>query len=288
VGDAQVAPTPDGSGVYYSDEQRDRLFQLRYGPDGFTTEKIYREGVDGTGLLKPRGVVLSPDGRNLYVPSAERPDNHGGRIAVFKREPATNRLTFVSVFEGPVFNGRPPGDGPAPELTINDGDAYTNDPDVEIVLENVTDGPAFFGFEVSNDGGFGEGTVTYDVVDPGEPYPWTLATSGPERLPKTVYARVLDGVSANVITDEIVLDERPPAVDVARLVGKRRLRLRAHDRLSGVGRMQVTRHRRKPGRWRPYKGSARVPRGHGKVFVRVRDRAGNRSRWRRAAARRKR
>jgi 6-phosphogluconolactonase (cycloisomerase 2 family) len=298
VADDQVAVSPDGSAVWFADEFNDKLIQLSYGPSGFAVVKTFREGLDGQGLRKPRGVVISPDGLNVYVPSAEQAFDRGGRIAVFRRDPDTNRLTFVSLFEGPFFTGKPPDEENVPEVKINGGDEYTNDPDVELTVSHLDDFAAGFGFDVSNDGGFGDGTEHLDFDGTDDRYPWTLATSGPERLPKTVYVRVFGPVGkGGVITDEIVLDQRPPAVDAAVLLPRTaargakatraaRLRIRAHDRLSGVSRMQVTHNRRRPGRWRLFRRTATVPRGHGAVWVRVRDRATNHSRWRRAGRRR--
>jgi 6-phosphogluconolactonase (cycloisomerase 2 family) len=282
VADDHVLPTPDGTGIWVADQYGDRLLQYGYGPSGFTTVRAYREGVDGTGLRDPRGVVLSPDGRNVYVPSYED-STSTGRIAVFKRDESTNQLSFVSLLQGPAFDGRPPGSKP-PAVQINGGDQFTDDPDVELTVSNIDGAAGAFGFDVSNDGGFGTGTQHFDIVEDGERYPWTLATSGPERLAKTVYVRGFGMSGANVLTDDIVLDQRPPAVDAARVVAAH-VRVRAHDRISGLGRMQVTRHRASVRHWQRFKRSARVPRGHGTVWVRVRDRAGNRSRWRRAADR---
>jgi 6-phosphogluconolactonase (cycloisomerase 2 family) len=293
------AIAPDGKGMWVIDEGGDRVIQLAYGspgfgqPEAFTTVRSYREGVDASGLRAPRSVALSPDGRHVYVPSADQ-SYRLGRIAVFERDPSTNGLRFVSSFEGPPNDGAPPGERPSLAVTINGGDEYTNDPDVDFAIAGLNEESGQFGFQVSNDGGFGEGTVGFNVIDQGERYPWTLATSGPERLAKTVYVRVLgpDG-EGGVVSDDIVLDQRPPAVDAASVVsvsraGKRvrRVRIRAHDRLSGLGRMQVTRRRSRPGKWKRYSSTAALPKGHGQVFVRVRDRAGNRSRWRRAGVRR--
>jgi hypothetical protein len=46
--------------------------------------------------------------------------------------------------------------------------------------------------------------------------------------------------------------------------------------------MQIANRKGKPGQWKPFKAKPRF-RSHGpKVFVRVRDGAGNRSHWKRA------
>jgi hypothetical protein len=62
---------------------------------------------------------------------------------------------------------------------------------------------------LSNDGGFaGAQSVPVTLT-----IPWTLVSSGPERLPKTVYARFLGaGNDTANFTDDIILDETPPTV----------------------------------------------------------------------------
>jgi hypothetical protein len=125
-----------------------------------------------------------------------------------------------------------------------------------------------------------------------ETYPWTLVSTGPERLPKTIYVRFsgpcLD--PEQTYQDDIILDETPPRLVRARISkakapkkGRRRttVALRATDNASGLSKAQV--------RYR-YRGHMRIvavryrrrfvvagtPR---RVKVRVRDGAGNFSRW---------
>jgi 6-phosphogluconolactonase (cycloisomerase 2 family) len=278
--DAQVVATPDGSGVYVIDHWENRLYQLAATASGLTLVKTYRENADGQGIKDARGLSISPDGAFAYVGSGPVPTSlDAGRIAAFRRDPGTNLLAFASLFEGPFLDGRHPAEQKPPTVTINDGAPFTNDPRVVLTIRNLNSRNTF-SVRISNDGGFGAGTKTVDVEPTGR-YDWRLATSGPERLPKTVYVRAL-GFGENVdrvITDDIVLDERPPQL-VAVKARAARLRIRARDRLSGVGRMQVTRNRRRPGAWRKFRRSTTYRGGAGKVWVRVRDRAGNRSRWR--------
>jgi hypothetical protein len=118
-------------------------------------------------------------------------------------------------------------------------------------------------------------------------FPWTLQSTGPERLPKIVYVRGPGGFSG----DDIILDETAPVVTAVQVLpftaGKvaaarvrRRLRIAARDRTSGVARVQIAGNPRRPGRWFWYGNRVRYPVSGVRVFVRVRDRAGNRSRWR--------
>lgn len=101
---------------------------------------------------------------------------------------------------------------PLPGLTgisINNGEQYTNDPNVTVNLRWPI---GYDGYFMSNDGGFNGafGQAVEHTV------PWTLDSSGPERLPKTVYVkygRLEWEQPANVTyTDDIILDQTAPDV----------------------------------------------------------------------------
>jgi hypothetical protein len=170
-------------------------------------------------------------------------------------------------------------------VSINDGAQFTNDPDVELsaVWPRFEDT-----LTVSNDGGFAHAQTR--AVD--AKVAWRLESSGPERLPKTVYVRF--GDSTQTFQDDIILDETAPVVKdadltpesgAARFLAKTSpryvLTVKARDKLSGVARMQITRNKKHPGRWRRFHKHTTLRSGHA-VWVRVRDRAHNRSHWRRA------
>jgi 6-phosphogluconolactonase (cycloisomerase 2 family) len=278
LADGTLAIDPGGAVVYGTDWWANRLNQYDHGGDGIALRRSYYEGRDGQGINRPRSVVLSPDGRHLYLAAGSLGGGEAGTVSAFRRDPASGELSFASLYRGPVFDGRPHHlEGQPPRLLINGGDEYTNDPDVMLSVEDIDRGT--FALEVSNDGGFKKSERR--TIDETNAYPWTLASSGPERLPKTVYAR-LSGMSrfgGQPITDEIVLDERAPTIVFARQA-KRRLDLKARDDLSGVSHVQATRNPKRPGRWRRFAKSVSVPGGRGRIHVRVRDRANNRSRWR--------
>jgi hypothetical protein len=162
-------------------------------------------------------------------------------------------------------------------VSINGGAPYTNDPEVELTFAGL--GSRDREIRISNDGGFEPGETRPFAL--GQTYRWTLASTGPDRLPKTVYVRVV-GPGVETLTDEIVLDQAAPVVVSARRAGGK-LKVRVRDRLSGVSHVQVTRIRRRPGNWRTFKSTMGLPSGRGRIQVRARDRARNRSRW--AAAR---
>jgi hypothetical protein len=160
-------------------------------------------------------------------------------------------------------------------ITINHGARYTNDP-------HVTISPVWPRFatsvRLSGDGGFGDAQTEPVDVD----IPWTLESDGAERLPQTIYARFVGGESGlETYQDDIILDTRPPAVLSARLAS-RTLKLRAQDSVSGLARMQAGDGRHRTAAL-PYKRTLRVRKGYHPTKVRVRDRAGNWSRWHKVA-----
>lgn len=176
-------------------------------------------------------------------------------------------------------------------VTINAGAQFTNDPVVELSVippGGVTE------VRLSNDGGFL--TAAARVPAPNHRYAWTLQSSGPERLPKTVYVRFAGagGVSPVTFTDDVILDQTPPTIAEAKLSGagarsaavaaglhRYTLRLRASDKTSGVGKLQLaTTSKRRPGKLLAYAKKVTVRATRAPRWVRVRDRAGNFSRWR--------
>ena len=174
-------------------------------------------------------------------------------------------------------------------VTINGGDRFTNDPNV---LISPVWRPGETEVILSNDGGFGD-AVTAPLA---RNVPWRLDSSGPERLPKTLYARFSpDGTTYQ---DDIILDETPPGLILAAItavdprlskaaVRKRRyhLHVKARDRNAGVSRMQITTNRRHPGKKRRFRNRPTFVASTSKIYVRVRDRAGNWSRWKRCETR---
>jgi len=196
---------------------------------------------------------------------------------------------------GPVTPGpgAPGGPGDADQaMTINDGAQYTNDPDVTL---SVTVPSWANTLRVANDGGF-HPARTFPVKNRIR---WRLAESGPERLPKTVYLR-FDGQAPN-FTDDIILDQTKPTISSATVDGPGatatsaaaavataasngrtyRVRVRAKDATSGVSKVQFAlRSTRHPSAMRRFERVTRYNGLRAPKYLRVRDRAGNYSRWR--------
>lgn len=182
----------------------------------------------------------------------------------------------------------PPTTCPAPSgdvgVTIDNAALYTNSRDVGLT---ITPPPQTSSVRIANDGGFA-GADARGVQD--GPYPWVLSSSGPERLPKTVYVRFVSPCidPAQTFTDDVILDETAPVVTAASATPtfsagasrSYRLKIRARDGLSGVAQMQLRWKGHRAKRWIRYKRTT-IVHSSGAIWVRVRDRAHNVSRWRR-------
>jgi outer membrane protein assembly factor BamB len=185
----------------------------------------------------------------------------------------------------------PTNDGPAAPtppsgpvgVSINAGAQYTNDPAVQV---SVVWPRGVRTATLSNDGGFRSASV-FDVR---AVIRWGLATSGPERLPKTIYVR-FDG-GTQTFTDDIILDETPPVIAsattsapafAASAVARSRsyrVSIKASDKTSGVAKLQAAAKKSKPGAAVRYRSKATVRSAAAPRYVRVQDRAGNWSAWR--------
>ena len=133
-------------------------------------------------------------------------------------------------------------------VSIDEGDYATDSPDVQVDLVWPSTATQVL---ISNDGGFGApgGTMTLALA---AQVPWTLEQTGPDRLPKTVYVRFLGaGIDTQNFTDDIILDQAPPTLQSAQLLGgagagaaslaraksrkhSYRIRVHAQDKLVGV------------------------------------------------------
>lgn len=173
-------------------------------------------------------------------------------------------------------------------ISVNSGAQYTNDPKVKLLVKAP---PSATSILVSNDGGF-LAPAEFPVASSID---WTLDSSGPERLPKTVYARFMLGpIISETYTDDIILDQIPPVVQQATLapagasasgavhaaaLRKYVVKVKATDSNSGVGKVQVAANKRKPGKLLPYKATLKLLAATRPRFIRAQDRAGNFSPW---------
>lgn len=94
-----VAPSPDGRFIYVTAEDEHTLAVFRRDSGGqLTFLAVYKNAVNGIGGLgDARGVVVSPDGKQVYVAAAG--DN---AVTVFSRDTATGLLQLKQVYRDGV------------------------------------------------------------------------------------------------------------------------------------------------------------------------------------------
>src|SRR3954454_5626761 len=164
-------------------------------------------------------------------------------------------------------------------ISINSGAQYTRARKVKLLVKAPALASAVL---VSNDGGF----LVPQTFPVAASVPWTLDSSGPERLPKTVYVRFMLGpIISETYTDDIILDEIPPVVQQVGVAGaasagpavvqaakatKWIVKVKARDSNSGVSGVQVTANKRKPGKLLKYKRTLKVAAAKKPKFVRAR------------------
>lgn len=270
---AFLSAAPDGRSVFSGTAPHASLAQADVTDDGLSFTRHHREGENGiTGIDHPSSMAWSPDGRYAFV-TATREHKYGS-IASFRR--TQDGLDFAGAIGPRIDVAAPWGVWQRPAITVDDGAIYTNKRDVQVTVTNPN---VISSLRLSNSADFA-GSSLERLTATEQTYAWRLAGSGPEREVKRVYVRFtpLDGAPVEMF-DDVILDERPPEVQQARIQG-RRLLLKARDNRSGVKRLQVTTSRKKPGKVRSYKRSLPVGAATRLLHVRVIDGAGNTSKWR--------
>ena len=188
-------------------------------------------------------------------------------------------------------------------ISVNNAAEFTNKKQVTIFATGPSGSTQVI---ISNDGGFGS-SQTFSLTDSYAEIPWTLVASRDERLPKTVYARFVQrfGTQSSTNTDDIILDTTAPTmtgasgtstgpssdnvtvqgVRITAAKGAVRLTVRASDKNSGIGKVQVKGSSSgspvdvSTGSPKASSRTVKVNTTKKKLWVRVVDRAGNVSKW---------
>ncbi|MFM8871741.1 MAG: hypothetical protein ACKOFD_09215, partial [Actinomycetota bacterium] len=183
-------------------------------------------------------------------------------------------------------------------VSINEAAEFTNSRSVTVSVTGTTGSAQAI---LSNDGGFTD-SKTFSLTDGSAEIPWTLIASKDERLPKVVYVKFVSrlGSTSTPYQDDIILDttaptmtsatatsttSSPTAVTAAAARGGVRMTVRASDKNSGIGTVQV----KTSSRGRVTDVPTSNPRATSRIvrinttkktlWVRVVDRAGNVSKW---------
>ncbi len=295
--------SPDGASVYFATQTAPaRIAKITTATmtlDSPTLRLAAGENSVGTALIDPAGTfayfgTITSPAKVVKVQLADRPPSPSPSPS-----PSPGGGGGTTPDEGDV--DLDPVECPlAPEpptgplgISINSGDDYTNSVKVKIRLiwPSCADRVV-----LSNDGGF----EPAKVLEAQERVTWKLRSSGAERLPKIAYARYLaEGENASALSDpdkqtffdDIILDQTAPRIVSAVVVGRGsasasirlavyRLRVKASDRTSGLAAVQAAIAKSRPLASQKYATSLKVKAGSRPRWVRVRDGAGNWSRWR--------
>ena len=236
--------------------------------------------LDFPDLRKAGGTRVEGPG---FTAVSAKPGRYQAALAVECGSLGSARWTLPVVVLPAPDPDRPDG------VSIEDGQDFVNSPRVRLWLgwEGLVDK-----VRVSNDGGFAPSKTKEIRLREGGPLDWTLVELAAERIPRTVYVKlhyVESGWQKQTFTDDIILDTVKPEVVNASLGGsgaarlsasQRTLRVKDKDNKSGIASMQVSSGKpKKKAKVVKFRKVVKVP-GAGRVFVRVRDGAGNWSKWR--------
>lgn len=170
-----------------------------------------------------------------------------------------------------VHVGVPPPPG-SPGISITRGARFSSTPAVDIAVVWPV-GATTMSF--SNAGGAPPITVPV-----GRMMRWRLDDNVRRGQASTVLVTFDADFNKTVLKDQIVLDAQRPKVSRAAL-RRARLVVTATDDISGVARVQTAIDRARPAKALPYTRVLRLAKRTRVLWVRVIDRAGNRSAWRR-------
>jgi hypothetical protein len=233
---------PPGGNIVY---QATPAFSWATSTDATSGVNYYVLVIDGSQATTVRPSACARDMCSTASPRMLSNGTHSWQVLATDRagNTAASAIEGFTVAVGP---SPPPG---RVGVSINNGNYATNTP--RVVLDVVWPRGANEAL-ISNDGGFkvpGETTLRPVAAQ----IPWTLRSAGSERLPKTVYVRFPDSVTpTETFTDDIILDTTTPVIQSAKLLGSSggraharhsgsyRIRLKAHESVSGISLAQFS------------------------------------------------
>jgi len=294
-GDTLIDPeaTVDVAASFFLADPQDSCSAFVSGPGSVVLQNIALQRVDNLQTFVGNGSGLSarvPASTRTRQALRDTPSQVSMQISCTYGSPQTTRTWVLAL--GVAVAPAPYGEFSGVSINEGAGSVNTTSVDLNLSWDGMPDRVA-----ISNDGGFGPGQTQVRKLTRNTEV-WGLNSSGDERLPKTVYVRFhTDAGWSPTYTDDIILDTVPPnvttvatttnTVTLARVTtqvtrAKRvRVRLNASDNRTGVKALQWKAalkgrpHARKYGsRFTVY-----VPTSAKALYVRVRDGAGNWSRW---------
>lgn len=121
----RLASSPDGKFIYVTSQNSLAVSVYRRFEDTIGLVQVLRNTHDNLGLSIVRDVLVSPDGRHVYV------TNGGGSISIFDRNAKTGRLQFASkISDGNSYNRLAFDDGDVLFVSVAEGiRSYTRNPE---------------------------------------------------------------------------------------------------------------------------------------------------------------
>ncbi len=119
-----VAVSPNGRFIYVTTLFSSNIIGFERMPDDSLVYRGANSAFSGNGLVEPRNLIVSPDGRNLYVTANPASNATEGNIIVYNINPLTGALTHEQTIQegdsygGPIFFSTIDGLGGAFDVVV--------------------------------------------------------------------------------------------------------------------------------------------------------------------------
>jgi predicted outer membrane repeat protein len=120
-----VAVSPNGRFIYVTSLINSNVIGYERMPDDSLAYRSANSVFSNVDLIQPRNLIVSPDGRNLYVTADPASDADNGNILVFAIDPLSGALTHEQtihegdLYGGPIYWGTIDGLGGAFDVTVS-------------------------------------------------------------------------------------------------------------------------------------------------------------------------